>query len=123
MDGSANQGIDGRPDLEDEAAYQRARQARIARQNARLASDQRAHDRRAGQLHDHVVGVGRWARPVAVVLMVLVLVPTAATSILMGQYAPLIVGILVCAGLWFLSGRAWHSFADFVVRLRHGQRP
>lgn len=70
-----------------------------------------------------MAGVGRWARPLGIVLTVLVLVPTIVTGVVMGQYAPIVVAVVVCALAWLLAGLLWRRFADLVVWLKHGSRP
>lgn len=110
-------------DLEDEAAYQRARQQRRARQAAALGPAQRTHDRRAGETRDHVSGIARWIRPLGIVITALVLVPTLISGVVFDQYAPLVVMVVVCAAAWLAAGLLWRRFAGFVASLRHGTRP
>lgn len=115
--------MSGYDDLEDEAAYQRARQQRRARQAASLQRAQRTHDHRARETEEHVAGVARWLRPVGIVLTVLVLVPTIVSGIAFHQYAPIIVVLVVCALAWLAAGLLWRRFAGFVAWMRHGSRP
>jgi hypothetical protein len=115
--------VSGYDDLEDEAAYQRARQQRRLRQEAGLGRAQQAHDRRTDHLRDHVAGVGRWMRPLGIVVTVLVLVPTIVSAIMFGQYAPIVVAGIVCALAWLAAGLLWRRFARLVAWLRYGSRP
>ncbi|MFC0674519.1 hypothetical protein [Brachybacterium hainanense] len=101
----------------------RRHERRLAMRAAELDRLQREHDREAAPLEAHVLGIGKWGRPLGGILVVMVMGSTSVLSVMGDQYLPILVMTGVCALGWWLCGRLWHSFAKLVVWLNHGSRP
>ena len=110
-------------DFEDVANQERVLARSRARRAAELENTQRTHDRRTEQTREHVEGIGRWLKPLGIVLTALVMIPTAVSAVMVQQYIPIVVIGAICALTWLLAGRLWRGFARFIASTRHGPRP